>query len=154
MRLPNLRSTTLVGGFLALLVSGVADAQWVMVARHVVGRVQQMSQQSPQQNGPSYDSAAVVLEAPADKVYVAVLKGLSNAPGVTITRQDAAANLVQFNKGQQIAGIKLSVLNDNLTHMMISAAHSGAQADAAALVMDNVLRVCREVQIECSRAQQ
>lgn len=154
MRLPNLRSATVVGGVFALFVSGGADAQWVMVARHVVGRVQQMSQESSQQDGPSYDSAAVVLEAPADKVYVAVLKGLSNAPGVTITRQDAAANLVQFNKGPQIAGIKLSVLNDNLTHMMISSARSGTHSDAAALVMDNVLRVCREVKVECSKAQQ
>lgn len=154
MRLLCLRSTTLAGAMLALCVSGIADAQWVMVARHVVGRVAQMSQQSQQQGGPSYDSAAVVLEAPADKVYVAVLKGLANAPGVTITRRDAGANLVQFTRGQQIAGIKLSVLNDNLTHMMISAAHSGTQADAAALVMDNVLRVCREVQVECSKASQ
>lgn len=152
MRPLRLRSLILAGAVLVLGVTGVAEAQWVMVARHVVGRVQQMSQQSQQQGGPSYDSAAVVLEAPADKVYVAVLKGLANAPGVTITRRDAGANLVQFTRGQQIAGIKLSVLNDNLTHMMISAAHSGAQADAAELVMDNVLRVCREVKIECSKA--
>jgi hypothetical protein len=154
MQLLRLRSVTLASGVVALLISGIADAQWVIVARHAIGRVQQMSQQSQQQSGPSYDSAAVMLEAPAEKVYVAVLKGLSNAPGVTITRQDPAASLVQFTSGQQIAGIKLSALNDNLTHMMISSAHSGTQADAAEVVMDHVLRVCREVRLECSKAQQ
>ena len=97
---------------------------------------------------------STVLEAPADKVYAAVLKGLKNAQGITITREDAAENPVQFANGQQIAGFKLSALGDNLTHMMISSAHTGAQPDATVLVMNSVLRVCGEMKVECSKAQQ
>ena len=48
--------------------SGVAQAQWALVAKRAIGRVEQMSQQSKDASGPSYDSAAVMLEAPADKV--------------------------------------------------------------------------------------
>ncbi len=152
MQSRNLTATIAACGFAALLVPAVAQAQWVMVARHAIGRVEQLSQQSQQQDGPSYDSAAVMLEAPAGKVYAAVVNGLRNAQGITITREDAAANLVQFTNGRQIAGIKLSVLGDSLTHMMISSAHSGTQADAAALVMNSVLRVCAEMKVECSTA--
>ena len=138
-----------------LLISGIAEAQWVMLARHAVGRVEQMSQQSPQAGGASYDSAAVMLEAPAAKVYAAVLAGLKgNTQGLAITREDPAAMLVQFTNGQQIAGIKVSAVGDNLTHMMISSAHTGSQPNAAALVTNAVLRVCKDMSVDCSQARQ
>ncbi len=138
----------------ALLASSIAEAQWVMLARRAVGRVEQMSQQSPQANGANYDAAAVMLEAPADKVYAAVLRGVGNAQGMRITREDAGERLVQFTNGNQIAGIKVSPLGDALSHMMISSAHTGSQPDAAALVMNAVLRVCKDMNVECSQARQ
>ena len=150
----TVRSVVVAAGIGLLLASGLAQAQWVMVARHVVGRVEQMSQQSPQSNGASYDSAAVILDAPADKVYAAVLRGVGNAQGVRITREDAPARLVQFTNGQQVAGIKVSPLSDALTHMLISSAHTGSQQDASALVLNSVLRVCKEMNVECSQARQ
>lgn len=133
-------------------ISTVADAQWALIARRAIGRVEQMSQQ--QSNGASYDSAAVMLDAPAEKVYAAVLRGLQNAQGITITREDPPARLVQFTNGQQIAGIKVSPLSDDVTHMLISSAHTGDQPDAAALVLNAVLRVCKDMNVECSQASQ
>lgn len=139
----------------AILAADAALAQWVMLARHVVGRVEQMSQQSPQAGGANYDAAAVMIEVPADKVYAAVVRGVqNNTQGVKITREDAAARLVQFTNGQQIAGIKVSPLGDNLTHLLISSAHIGNQPDAAALVLNAVLRVCKDMSVECSQARQ
>jgi len=150
----RLRSAAMLGGILLLAASSVAEAQWVMLARRAVGRVEQMSQQSPQAGGANYDSAAVMLDAPAPKVYAAVLRGLQNAQGMTITRQDPTAMLVQFTNGQQIAGIKVSALGDDLSHMMISSAHTGNQPNAAALVLNSVLRVCKDMSVECSQATQ
>jgi len=143
-------------GVALLLTSEFAFAQWALVAKRAIGRVEQMSQQSQQSGGPSYDSAAVMLEAPADKVYAAVVRGVGRATdkGISITREDAAGMLVQFTNGQQIAGIKVSALGDNLSHLLITSAHTGTQPNAAALVMDSVLRVCKEMDVECSRAQQ
>ena len=147
------RKSVLACAALALAcLSNAADAQWVMVARRAVGRVEQISQQSQQPNGPSYDAAAVMLDAPADKVYAAVLSGVRNKPDLTVTREDPASFLVQFTNGHQIAGIKLSALGENLTHMMISSAHTGTQPDASALVLNAVLRVCRDMNVECSQA--
>jgi hypothetical protein len=149
------RATVMACGLAALCASSLAEAQWALLARRAIGRVEQMSQQSPQPDGASYDSAAVVIEAPAEKVYVAVLRGLANnTQGVKITSENAQARLVEFTNGQQIAGIKVSALGDDLTHLLISSAHRGNQSDAAALVLNSVLGVCAEMKVECSRAQQ
>lgn len=149
------RATIIACGLVALFASSLAEAQWVLLARRAVGRIEQMSQQSPQDDGAGYDSAAVMIAAPADKVYAAVLRGLANnKQGMKITSENAQQRLVEFTNGQQIAGIKVSALGDDLTHMLISSAHRGNQPDAAALVLDSVLRVCAEMKVECSRAQQ
>jgi hypothetical protein len=147
-----MRTLTAFSAIAMFAVSTVADAQWVLLARRAVGRVEQMSQQSPQPNGPSYDSAAVMLEAPADKVFAAVVNGLRNKPDLRIAREDPAARLVQFSNGRQIAGIKVAALGDELTHMLISSAHTGNEPDAAALVLNAVLRVCKDMNVECSQA--
>ena len=148
------RTGIVLTGAALMLASSIAEAQWVMLARRAVGRVEQMSQQSAQPGGANYDSAAVMIEAPADNVYATVVRGVKNAPGMTITREDPATYLVQFTNGQQIAGIKVSSLGDKLTHLLISSAHTGTQPDASALVLNAVLRVCRDMQVECSQAKQ
>ena len=140
-------------GLATLLAASIAEAQWVLLARRAVGRVEQMSQQQ-ENNGASYDAAAVMLEAPADKVFAAVLRGLANRKDLRITKEDAGQGLVQFTNGQQIAGIKVSALGDNLSHLLVTSAHSGQQPNAAGLVSDSVLRVCKEMNVECSKAQQ
>lgn len=143
----------IVLGLAALFAASVAEAQWVMVARRAVGRVEQMSQQQDN-NGASYDSAAVMLDAPADKVFAALMRGLGNRTDLKITKQDPGQGLVQFTNGQQIAGIKVSALGDTLSHLLVTSAHSGTQPNAAALVTDSVLRVCQEMHVECSKAAQ
>ena len=125
-----------------------------MLARHVVGRVEQMSQQSPQSGGANYDTAAVMLEAPADKVYAAVVRGLQERARHHGHARGCEPMLVEFTNGQQIAGIKVSSVGDNLTHLMISSAHTGNQPNAAALVLNSVLRVCKDMNVECSQAKQ
>lgn len=74
MKRSAVRITMVVFALAALLAASVAEAQWVLVARRAVGRVEQMSQQQ-ENNGASYDSAAVMLEAPMDKVFAAVMRG-------------------------------------------------------------------------------
>jgi hypothetical protein len=115
------RTTIIACGLAALFASSIAEAQWVMLARRAVGRVEQMSQQSSQPDGASYSSAAVMIDAPADKVYAAVLRGLaSNTRGVKVTSENAQTRLVEFTNGPQIAGIKVSSLGDDLTQLLIS----------------------------------
>jgi hypothetical protein len=143
------RPAVILLGIAAIFASSVAQAQWVMLARHVVGRVEQMSQQSAQSGGANYDTASVMLEAPADKVFATVVRGVKNAQGISVTREDPSSMLIQFTNGQQIAGIKVSSAGDNLTQLLISSAHTGNQQNAAALVLNSVLRVCKDMNVEC-----
>jgi hypothetical protein len=152
MKTLHSRKLPLLSAIALLAVATAAEAQWVLLARRAVGRVEQMSQS--QTNGASYDSAAVMLEAPADKVYAAVVTGVKKKEGIKVTREDASERLIQFTNGDQIAGIKVSSLGDNLSHLLVSSAHTGSQPNAAALVSDAVLRVCAEMKVECSKAQQ
>jgi hypothetical protein len=148
----------IVAGTVAIVAaSAVAEAQAaIFLARRVIGRVETMSQQAPQASGASYDSAAVMLEAPAQKVFATAVDALkrAQAQGITVTRVDSNEMLVQFTNGQQIAGMRISSLGDKLSHMLITSAHAGQQPNAAALVSDSVLRVCSEMKVECSRARQ
>ena len=151
------RRAALAGVVAVMGAMAWADAQAaIFLARRVIGRVESMSQQSPQANGASYDSAAVMLEAPAQKVFATAVESLRRAKdqGIAVTTVDESQLLVQFTNGQQIAGMKVSALGDKLTHMLITSAHSGAQPNAAALVSDAVLRVCRTMQVSCSPARQ
>jgi len=84
---------------------------------------------------------------------LAVQRGLANRKDLRITNEDSTQGLVQFTNGQQIAGIKVSALGDNVSHLLVTSAHSGSQPNAAALVSDSVLRVCKDMNVECSRAQ-
>jgi hypothetical protein len=59
---------------------------------------------------------------------------------------------VQFTNGRQVAGIKVSALGEKLSQLLVTSAHTGDQPNAAALVADSVLRVCRDLNVECSRA--
>ena len=94
-----------------------------------------------------------MLEAPADKVFAAVLTGVrNNTRGLKITREDPSSLVVQFTNGDQIAGIKVSALSDTVSHLLVTSAHAGSQPNAAALVMDSVLRVCKEMNVECAPA--
>ncbi len=123
------RFSLLVLGTLTMLFATAAEAQWALVAKRAIGRVEQMSQQSQQAGGPSYDSAAVMLEAPADKVYAAVLSGVrNNIRGLKITREDSTGLVVQFTNGEQIAGIKVSALSDTVSHLLVTSAHAGIAA--------------------------
>ena len=55
------------------LSTGGAHAQWVFVARKVIGRVESMTQSQQKSDTPRYDVATVMLEADPDKVYQTVL---------------------------------------------------------------------------------
>ena len=146
------RASVLIVVIAACAASSTADAQWVTVARTAIGRVEQMTQ-SLGTEGPSYDAAAVMLEAPIDGVWAAVLRALkASSAGITVTSEDSAQHLVQFTDGRQIAGIKLSVVGDRVTHLLVSSARQGGPATGSALVMDSVLRTCREVGVSCSPA--
>jgi hypothetical protein len=135
----------------ALTIGAVgAQAQWVMVARAVAGRVQQISDRS--KDGSGFDVATVVLEANADKVYQTAIKDLSARTDLKISRQDAKKRMVQFTNGVQVASLQATPLGEKLTQLVIASNLTATQPDATSLVVQGVLKVCKEMDVECTLA--
>ncbi len=146
----------LAAGGVLLALSGVAAAQWVMLARHVVGRVEQMQQTAPPSAagaGASYDVATVIVEVSPDKVFDTVQRLLGKNTEVKLTRTDAAKRSVEFTDGQQIGGIQVNTMGDNLSQLMISTAHPGITTSTTSTIVERVLNVCKELNVQCQRAQ-
>src|SRR5215469_10689870 len=137
----------------AILFSAGAQAQWVMVARAVSGRIQQMSNKSS--NGAGYDVATVVLMANADKVYETALSSLkTNHPEVTINSTDAKKREIKFSKGPQIASLQATPLGDKLTQLVVASNLTGMQPDATSVVVEGVMRVCKQMNVVCTQENQ
>ena len=147
------RSTTIALVLLliaAALSTASANAQWVMVARAVSGQIQQMSHKGD--NGNGYDVATVVLEANADKVYSTALTALKSHPGITVTKDDAKKRRIDFTNGTQYASLQATALGDKLSQLMIASNLTGQQPTATSLVLQGVLKVCKEMNVNCTVA--
>jgi hypothetical protein len=145
----------LIRANLAVLVFGVsvaavpASAQWVMVARAVSGQIQQMSHKG--QNGSGgYEVATVMLEANADKVYSTALASLKAHEGIKVTKADAKKRLIEFTNGTQYASLQAMPFADKLSQLIIASNLADAQPDATSLVLQGVLRVCKEMNVKCT----
>ena len=140
-----------LGVAVVLLVMAIsAQAQWVMVARAVSGRVQQMRQQGSNGNG-GYDVATVVLEANADKVYQTALQRLqAHSAEVKIVKQDAKKRMVEFGNGTQDVGLQATPLGDKLTQLVVASSYAATQPSATSIVVKSILDVCTEMKVECT----
>lgn len=141
------------GMVLALLsVVGVstAQAQWVMVARAVSGRIQHMQQAQSANNG-GYDVASVILEAKAENVYDTALKALkAHADKVTVTSTDAKKMMVKFTDGQQTASLQATSLGPTVTQLMIASNAAENGQSGTSIVVQGVLKVCKEMNVTCT----
>ena len=150
MKPSSLRTPTLVVGLVCMLASSFADAQWVLLARRAIGRIDEMQQQTPQ-SGEVMDTATVIIDAPADRDYAVVAHRIRSAPAVTVTRTDDANRSLEFSNGSQIASMRVTVLGDTLAQLLVSAA--GARPSPMPLIVDHILAACKELNVECERAQ-
>jgi hypothetical protein len=133
---------------------GAAAAQWVFLARQVIGRVEQMQQSappSPTAAGAAYDVATVIVEVAPDKVFDTVQRMVGKNTEVRVTRTDAAKRSVEFTDGKQIGGIQVNTLGDDLSQLLISTAHPGIATSTTSTIVERVLNVCKELGVTCQR---
>ena len=134
--------------FTAILFTSIAaEAQWVMVARAVQGRVQRM-QQKPD-NAAGYDVATLILEAAVDKVYETALKSLQSHADLVVTKQDPKKGIIQFSKGQQVASLRATSLGDKVTQLVIASSLTDTQPSTTSLVVRAALKVCTDMHVNC-----
>jgi len=141
----------LIAAGVLLGLSGAAMAQWVMVARHAVGRIEQMQQSAPA-GGASYDVATVIVEVDPGKVFDTIKRMVGNNTQVKVTRTDDARRSVEFTDGKQIAGIQVNALGEKLSQLMVSSAHPGVASSTTSTIVERILSVCKELNVACQRA--
>ena len=141
------------GLFLALaflfLSAGGAQAQWVFVARKVIGRVETMTQ-SPQPNTPRYDVATVMLEANPDKVYQTVLATIATHKDYSIVQRNDASKNIEVTNGKLSAGVHVVPLQDKLTQLTIASVIPPNGPSPTSFAVGNVLRICAEMKVVCT----
>lgn len=140
----------------ALVLAGVAmadamaaGAPWVMVGRRAIGRIDHMTQ-SETNGGPGYDVATVVLKADPDKVYATALKAVQASTQVRLTVQDAQQRRLEFTDGTQTAGLRVSAVDGQLAQLLVTSVRLPNQTSATSLVLNGVMRVCRDMGVECT----
>jgi len=143
---------------LLFLSSSVAHAQWVFVARKalktinsIAGQIQSPSPSPGQEQGQTVDAATVLLEADADKVYATAVKLVKENPELQILWQDTPRRAIAFSKGDQSASMKVSRLDDNLSQILV--AETYGKQGGSSLVVERIIRVCQQMGVECSHAQ-
>jgi len=142
----------LLAAILLILSSNVAHAQWVFVARRALKVINNIAGEV-QGPGPGHpvDAATVLLEADPDKVYAVAVKLLQENPEVRILSLDPPRRAIAFARGEQSASMRVSRLDDNLSQILV--AGTSGQPGGTSLAVEKILRVCHQMGVECSRAQ-
>jgi hypothetical protein len=135
---------------LLFLFSPPASAQWIFAARHIEGRINQLTQDD--QNGkPAVQMATVVLNAPASKVYATAINIASQNQAVTIISQDPSNLELKVSENNKRVTLKVIPLSDQSSEIMISAnAPSDGEASSASIVANSILKICNQMNKKCS----
>ena len=133
-----------------LLSANVTHAQWVFLGRKAVGKISHLAGQL---DNKSSEVATVLLEAKADNVYNTAIKILKGSQNAVMTRKDDASRTVDFTFGQNTASLKISSLQDNVSQLIISSSSTSGKTGDTSFVVDSILRVCREMAVECGLAE-
>jgi hypothetical protein len=126
-----------------------ADAQWVFVARKVLGRVQHM-QQGGQAGQPAMNVATVVLDAPAARVYAKAQQLAHANPAVTVLADDANLRRLDVAEGGIRVTLNVQALGDKVSQLVIFDSSPVGPDSATARTVAAVMRVCHELKKTCT----
>lgn len=140
------------------------DAQWVLVAKRVIGRVQHMAQSqqgsaSPSANAakpagpqPGYDVASVILDAKPQRIYATAVTMLKRHSEVQIVQQDAARTRIEFAQGPLVATMTVVPLGADVSQLIIASNTAPGPGSATSRVLDGVMNVCHAMKKHCTLA--
>lgn len=135
---------------LALLCSnGVAHAQWLLLGRKAVGVVRQMTAEPKAGQSAGYDSATVLLDARASDVYRKAIEIVNASQEYHLTQQNDGALTLEISDGKTLTGLQVNPLEEHLSQLLIVSNATPAQRSGSSLVVNGVLRICREMAIHC-----
>jgi stress response protein SCP2 len=154
-RLSVSRISRVLGASVVVLAGALpltAEAQWVLVARHVVGRVQQVTQQQDNAAGTPQQVtqvATVVLDAPASRVYQVATNATNTNQQVTVVSNDPATMTINIREAEQQATLKVTALNKNTSQLMIVGSAPAGENPETTRIVNAALRLCGDLGKTC-----
>ena len=146
LSLNNILLPVLLAGF---IFSETAYAGWAFAARHVIGRINQMTQDDS--NGkPVFQFATVIIDAPANKVYSTAVNLVSQNQAITIVSQDSQNLKLKVSEGNKSTSLSVVSLSDKSSEIMISAtAAPQSQDPSTSGAVDSILKICKQLNKVC-----
>jgi hypothetical protein len=135
------------GTLFAAAPIGPAQAQWVFVARRALGRIEQM-QQSGQAGQLGSAVAAVVLDAPAARVYAKAASLARRNPAIQVLADDAVNRRLEFAESNEHVTLSVQDLSGSVSQLMVLGPAGAGSATSRTVAA--VLRVCKEMNKTCT----
>ena len=126
-----------------------AQTPWAMLARRALGRVEQLRQE-PQGKSQGYDVASVLLDVPAELVFAKMSAMVRANHAVRIVAVDNAKRRFDLVQGDRTVSLMVAPLGEQVSQLLIAGNVVAGEQSATSHVVATVLRVCRDLQKQCS----
>lgn len=98
--------------------------------------------------------AAVIIEAPADKVYEVALQRARNNKQAHVTMVDPARRQLQLREGEHVVTLSIAMLTPEASELYVLATSGGRHHDSSASrIVQAIVNVCIDLRKECRVAQ-
>jgi hypothetical protein len=134
---------------IAVLASEMAFAQWVFVARHAIGRIEQVTQNQPAPNQPPTEVVTVILDVPAQRVFDVAINTIQKNQNVNIVSQDSQKLSLSLRQDDQVATLTIKPLGDDASQLVIVGTSVPGQTPQTTRIADGVMRLCNELGKSC-----
>jgi len=132
-----------IGLSILLLFPSVAPGQAVFLARKALGLISHIADQVQ-----GHETASVLLEANANKVFAAAERIISEKPENQIISIDEASRTLSFKHSGLAITLKVARLQDDVAQILVVSSGKNTSQDTD-YVVNGILRVCKEVGAHC-----
>jgi hypothetical protein len=132
-----------LGLALLFLLPSVVPGQAVFLARKALGLISRIADQAQ-----GHETASVLLEADANKVFAAAERIIREKPENEILSKNEAERSISFRHGDRAITLKVARLQDDLTQILVVSSGGNSPQDTT-YVVDGILRICKEVGANC-----
>jgi hypothetical protein len=132
-----------LGVIILFLFPSVVPGQAVFLARKALGLISRIADQTQ-----GHESASVLLEADANKVFTAAVKIIREKPENQIVSKNDAARSISFKHSGQAITLKVASLQEGLTQILVVSSGEDTPQDTSYAV-NGILRICKEVGANC-----
>lgn len=143
MHMSMKRMGLFLGLMMVFLLPTVVPAQAVFLARKALGLISRVADQAH-----GHESASVLLEADANKVYMAAEKIIREKPENEMLSQNASDRSLSFRHGGRAISLKVERLQEDLAQILVVSS-GGTTPQDTGYVVSGILRICKEVGAHC-----